>query len=182
MKKRFSLRMALRLAARFLLIGIATLAAAYIALEAAVTTSIRKDLERVFGNDYAVLLMHIGGEPVESIRLYKLLYVLYDYNFTDRYPGEGSGNFTGKKHYIIMLVSDNRMLRIPTWSFRKFSMDWRSRPGSDDMIENLFERDVPLYTYTDDTRVKRQGIWYKDEGMNHPALGVYGRHNKLSRW
>jgi hypothetical protein len=147
----------------------------YFSVEQAVLIKMRSDLKYVYGDDYAILRLHMGGETFAEPSLWRMLELVYDYNFTDGYEPQGSGHFTGKKYYLTLLVSDNKSIRSCNWSFRMFKLDFDTYEAAWDIIDNLPERTADLYRFTESSRVRRCGLWCCGENFNHCDTHFYYR-------
>lgn len=151
------------------------LISAYVVMDQMITAKIRHDLHVAYGDDYAVLAMRMGGAPVREPSLWKFLRLLFDYNCTDRYPPQGSGMFTGKKNYLLMLVGDNKVVRNCHWSFRQWGLV--SDPGIQDcdIITNMVPALQPVYRFDPGNRSMRRGIWLTGESFNSDETEFYWR-------
>ena len=169
-----------RLFVRFAVLSLSFLLVAYIAVEQVMMFNIRKGLEQQYGDNYAILSLHMGGRAAEKPSLFRMLMLVYEYNFTDQFRPEGSGGFTGKKYYLTLLVSNNRIVQSCNWSFRMFKLDFDTATNAWDTIDNLSEKDAVLYGFTERSREKRLGLWFSSDKLNNEKFSYYYRELKSS--
>ena len=143
--------------------------------EKIIVTKMATDLSKKYGNDYGILRLHMGGEPVVEPCGFTFVKLLYEYNFTDDYKPQGSGGFTGKSCYLLMLITDNTKITDCYWSFREFRLVFSVSDLPCDYIKNLTESTAQLYSYGETTRTKRLGMMFCDKKLNDPRLTVYYR-------
>lgn len=156
-------------------LGLAVLVC-YFCVEQAMLFKMRKALRSAYGDNYAILSLHMGGEPFEKPVLWRMLRLAYEYRVSDEYLPQGSGGFTGKKFYLTMLLTDNEVVSDAHWSFRGFELEIdRGGVVPWDYIKYLWEETADLYRFTAENRVQRQGLWYKTEGLNHSEVHFYYR-------
>jgi len=155
---------------------VAVVLAVYVVAEQAMLRRIRSELNNIHPNGYAILGLRTGGEVAEIPNLWRMLSLAYTYRYSGRYLPEGSGGFTGKKNYLLMMVSDNQAIYLHTWSFRMFGLDPDySRPGRNDIIANLPDDSRWLYQFNAAKRFRRKGLWFCGSHVNHPDLKYYWR-------
>jgi hypothetical protein len=148
----------------------------YFCIEQAMLFKISKELKRTYGDNYAVLSLHMGGKSFAKPALWRMLRLVYEYRVSDKYLPQGSGRFTGKKYYLTMLLTDNEVIKVAHWSFRGFQLKIAEDRGAPwDYIKYLPAETVDLYRFNEENRTKRQGLWYKTEAFNHPELSFYYR-------
>ena len=169
-----------RLLGRYAVLGLSFLLVAYIAVEQVMMFNIRKSLEQQYGENYAILRLHMGGRSAEKPSLFRMLMLVYEYNFTGRYQPEGSGGFTGKKCYLTLLVSNNKIIQSCGWSFRMFKLDFDAATNPWDIIDNLSEDDAVLYGFTERSREKRSGLWFSKDNLNSQKVFFYYREFKTT--
>ena len=153
-------------------------AATYLALEQAMLSKIRSDIKAALGDDYAIIALHMEGKDYDRPSLWPMLKsaFLYETNITGEYTPEGSGGFTGKHHYLALLISDNKVITFCDWSFRSWALvfdGYEKQPY--DLIENLSESDQRLYSYEAANLVKRNGLFYNDQILNNEKISFYYR-------
>jgi len=157
------------------LIVLIILVASYVLAAWIMNRKIRNDIREEHGDDYAIIALHMGGRPYAKPSLWRMLNVVYDYSHEEKYPPQGTGRYTGKQYYLTMLVSDNDCVRDCYWSFREFGMVFHDTIVPWDIIENLPEETAHLYSYTKESRVRHNGLWYSEEHLNHPNINFYYR-------
>jgi hypothetical protein len=159
---------------KLLLIILSGMFLAYAMAEHLFVWQIRNVLARRHVEGYAILNLHIGGQPVATPSLWRVLALLCKYECADEFQPRGSGGFTGKRNYLALLVSDNRTISAYNWSFRKFTLDeW---PSADcDTIDNLTEAAARLYLVRMDSRIRRRGLWFCGEQFNVDNRAFYYR-------
>ena len=160
-------------ARRFLITAgvlLALLIIGYLTAEQIVIGRIRADLKRAHGDDYAILRMNMGGRPAESPSLARMLMLAHEYRYSDLYLPQGSGGFTGKKNYLVILVSDNTSVQSYDWSVRLFRLDEETSPTR---IDDIREQNREIYSYEAPTRKRRNGLWFKGEAFNNPKASFY---------
>lgn len=135
---------------------------------------IRSNITNRYGEDYAILGCHIGGESIDEPHLRQLVIPVLDYNFTDKYKPEGSAGMTGKKYYLTMLISDNQKIVDCHWSFRLLRLVFEEESLPCDFIDNLPKEIVPLYSFDDSSRVERRGLWFA-KNCNNEDIKFYYR-------
>ena len=147
----------------------------YLSAEQILLAKIRSDLHRHSGDDYAIIALHIGGENNRAPSLFKMLYWVYEYNFTEDYKPMGTGHFTGKHYYLTALFTDNQNIRDCHWSFRRFGLQFDDDLAPWDVIDHLPPDKASLYRFDAGTRKKRKGLWLVGENFNHQAIRFYYR-------
>jgi len=147
----------------------------YFVAEGVMMARIRSVLRSEYPNGYAVLRLHMGGESYETPSLMEMLRLVHEYKTSDEYQPQGSAGLTGKKHYLTILVSDNRAIQRFDWSFRKFSLIKGAGEAPCDIIANLPDKDQPFYQYRNVDLVCRADIWYVVANFNHPDSSFYYR-------
>jgi len=156
-------------------VGLAILLiATYIGVEQAILARIRYDLKRMHDDDYAIIRLHMGGEPMAMPSLLRMLKLFLAYEYSGDYEPQGSGGFTGKKNYLLMMVSNNKVVYNYKWSFRLFRLD-RDDPAPWDIIANLPEGTRTLYAFSTSERFRRRGLWFCGEHFNNPSTTFYYR-------
>ncbi len=151
----------------------------YFGVEMAITAQIRSELKNQYKDDYVILRLHMGGEDFNTPELWKMLWLIYEYNYTDGYEPQGSGGYTGKKYYLTILVSDNKIIRDFYWSFRNFNLDTDSDKDIPetpwDVIENLPKGTAAMYSFNESDRVRRRGLWFSSKNFQNKAIRFYYR-------
>ena len=150
--------------------GLAITLMAYMSVEQLMLSRVRTQLKQRHGNDYAILALHMGGEPAEVPRLWHMLSLARQYRFSNEYKPQGSGGFTGKRNYLVILVTDKTSVRAYNWSFRQFSLDNHT---SVTPIEQIVEGKRELYEFNPDDRLKRRGCWFAGTRFNNPDIRFY---------
>ena len=143
----------------------------------------RSDIEASVGQDYAILALHMGGNDSERPSLWEMLKIvfLYETNLTGEYSPQGSGGYTGKKHYLALLISDNNEITFCEWSFRNWGLVFDQEETMPwDVIEHLPEADQPLYRYNDAELEKRSGLRCINTHFNDERIRFYYRKVKES--
>ena len=153
----------------------------YLGAERAMLGKIRSDIQASVGQDYAILALHMGGNDFKRPSLWEMLKLvfLYETNLTGEYSPQGSGGYTGKKHYLALLISDNNEITFCEWSFRNWGLVFdqeETRPW--DVIDLLSEADQPLYRYNDAELEKRGGLKCINTHFNDEQIRFYYRKVK----
>ena len=125
---------------------------------------IRSELKARFGDDYAIVRIHSGGEPMMRPSLRRILWLAYHYKYSGEYEPMGTGRFTGKQNYLLFLVSDNEHLHTLHWSFREFRLNGDEALVWWDDIRNQRDSLHAYYGFDPDERIRIDGIWC------HPQL------------
>lgn len=152
-------------------------------VQKAINNKIKKDIECHVGDKYAILALHSGGENYETPSIWQLikLVFLYETNITGEYTPAGSGRFTGKNHYIAILITDNTQIHFAEWSFRHWGLVFGELMPCD-KIENLIEADQDLYRFKSSDLEQRRGLIYKDSTFNDEDIAFYWRQiDELSK-
>jgi len=147
-----------------------------ICLQTAVDYKIKRDIECHVGDKYAILALHSGGKNFESPSVWQLmkLFFLYKTNITKDYRPSGSGGFTGKNHYIAILITDNIQIHFAEWSFRNLGLVFGDLMPHD-KIENLSDADQDLYCFKSSDLEQRRGLIYKASTLNDDGIRFYWR-------
>ena len=141
---------------------------------------IKDDIESALGNDYAIIALHVAGEDSHRPNLWKMLKkaIIYELNINGEYSPQGTGRYTGKKHHLAILISNNSEIIFGEWSFRKWSLILDDRFLSWDLIENLSDSDQKLHSFTAEDIKNLEGLNYKDEVLNDEEISFYYRTMK----
>ena len=139
---------------------------------------IKGDIESSLGNNYAIIALHVAGEDSHRPNLWKMLKkaIIYELNINGEYtPYRG---YTGKKHHLAILISNNNEIIFGEWSFRKWSLILDDSFLSWDLIENLSDSDQKLHSFVSEDIKNREGLNYKDEVLNDEEISFYYRTMK----
>ena len=145
--------------------------ASYFIAEQSMFARIRRHLDRIYGNEYAILRINIGGIPVDAPSLLAMLRLAYVYRFSDDYRPQGTGGFTGKKNYLVIMISDNDSVCSYNWSFLRFQLEEHVPPAR---IIDMPEGDTNHYIYNPEGRVRRRGLLLSGNNFNNPKACFYG--------
>ena len=165
-------------------IVLVVLGVAYFGIEKAIVAKMRSNLDSIYGDNYAILALHMGGKNFSKPSLWQMLTLIHEYNFTDGYEPQGSGHFTGKQYYLTILISNNEVISDCNWSFRMFKLDFGYfDPYANvadvkipwDIIDNLPDSTASFYRFKESGRVKRNGMWFVDEYFNSESISFYHR-------
>ena len=161
-----------------LIIGIVSYAVA----EKFLILKIKDDIESALGNDYAIIALHVAGKDSHRPNLFRMLKkaLIYELNINGEYSPQGTGRYTGKKHHLAILISNNRKIIFGEWSFRKWSLILDDSFLSWDLIENLSDSDQKLHSFAATDIKNREGLNYKDEVLNNDEISFYYRTMKPS--
>lgn len=161
----------------YIIIPLILLSLVYISAERMLISKIKNDIESSFGNEYAVIALHVAGENSQKPSLWRMLKkaMIYELNINGEYTPTGSGGYTGKKHHLAILITNNQEITFGEWSFRNWSLILSDYSSSWDIIENLSESDQELYSYEREDINKRGGISYKDRVLNDNEISFYYR-------
>ena len=142
---------------------------------------IKGNIEESLGNDYAIIALHMEGKDFDQPSLWRMLRqaFLYETNITGLYTPQGSGGFTGKKHYLALLISDNEKISFGKWSFRNWDLVINQYGISNyDIIDNLSVVDQKLYKYEQSEIDVNQGLNYNFRVLNDDQISFYYRRVK----
>ena len=122
----------------------------YLGAERAMLGKMRSDIEASVGQDYAILALHMGGNDFERPSLWEMLKLvfLYETNLTGEYSPQGSGGYTGKKHYLALLISDNNEITFCEWSFRIGGWYSTKKRRCHGMLSSIFLKPISHCTAT----------------------------------
>jgi hypothetical protein len=164
-----------------LIIGIVS----YTVAEKFLIWKIKDDIESALGNDYAIIALHVAGEDSHRPNLFRMLKkaLIYELNINGEYSPQGTGRYTGKKHHLAILISNNSEIIFGEWSFRNWSLIFYDSFFYDsfiswDLIENLSDSDQQLYSFDAEDIKNREGLNYKDEVLNDKGINFYYRTMK----
>lgn len=152
----------------------------YMLVEKVWIGKIKDDIESILGSDYAIIALHIAGEDSHRPNLFRMLKqaLIYEMNINGEYTSTGSGGFTGKKHHLAILISDNQRILFGEWSFRYAGLIFNDTFSSCDYIENLSATDQNLHSFDAEDITKREGLNYKDGVLNDNKIRFYYRSTK----
>ena len=141
---------------------------------------IKDDIESTLGSDYAIIALHVAGEDSHRPNLLRMLKkaLIYELNINGEYTPTGSGGFTGKKHHLAILISDNQRILFGEWSFRNVGLIFNDTFSYCDFIENLSAIDQELHSFDAEGINNREGLNYKDEVLNDEEISFYYRTMK----
>lgn len=153
----------------------------YLVTEKLWISKIKDDIESSLGTNYAILALHVAGENSHRPNLFSMLKkaLIYEVNINGEYTPKGSGGYTGKRHHLAVLISDNEKIFMAEWSFRKVGLILGDSFAPWDFIENLPEDDKRLYTFDSADINNREGLNYKDTVLNDEEVSFYYRSTKL---
>ena len=150
----------------------------YLGAERLLLSTIKNGIEETIGEDYAIIALHTEGKNHHRPSLWRMLRqaIWYELNINGEFTPQGSGGFTGKKHYLALLISDNEKIFFCDWSFRNWGINFESwKTRKDDIIKNLTQSDQILYSYkVSDTEI-RNGLKYNPKILNDDRLRFYWR-------
>lgn len=149
--------------------------AAFFIAEEIMCRRISAALHREYGDNYAILRLHMGGVPAEKPSLWRMLNLAYEYRYSGNYEPEGSGNLTGKKNYLLLMLSDNTTVKDANWSFIDFDLDMSDSTAPWDVLDNLPENEADYYRYNPENRIRRRGLWFAGDSFNNPDTHFYYR-------
>jgi hypothetical protein len=155
---------------RFLIVVVIVLALGLPCLQWRVSSEMKSYLSNLYGDTYAVLRMNIGGEPVQTVSAWRMTQLLFEYRYSETYRPQGSGGFTGKKNYLVVLVGDNQSVSAHNWSFRSLGFD---RHTTDTPIDTIRSSDQERYSYEEDNRKRINGVWRIGMEFNNPKVRFY---------
>jgi hypothetical protein len=155
---------------RFLIVVVIVLALGLLCLQWRVSSEMKCYLSDLYGDTYAVLRMNIGGEPVQTVSAWRMTQLLFEYRYSETYRPQGSGGFTGKKNYLVVLVGDNVKVSAHNWSFRSLGFD---RHTTDAPIDTIRWTDQEAYRYANDKRKRVNGVWRTGVEVNNPKARFY---------
>lgn len=116
----------------------------YLCAERLLLNTIKNDIEGMIGEDYAIIALHTEGEDHHRPSLWRMLRqaIWYELNINGVFTPQGSGGFTGKKHYLALLISNNEKIIFCDWSFRNWGINFESwKTRENDIIKNLTQSD-----------------------------------------
>lgn len=145
----------------------------FLSAEQAMLARITETLESAYGDDYAIVALHMDGNEHDQPSLRSMLLTAFKYEFSPNYEPQGSGNITGKRNHLIFITTDNRHVYTWHWSFRAFTIE-RDSIHSDE-IANLNPDVARLYQFNPTQQVRRNGLWYIRDNLNHPDISFYSR-------
>ena len=153
----------------------------YLLAEKVLMGKIKDDIESSLGNDYAIIALHVAGENSHRPALWRMLKkaLIYELNINDEYSPMGSGRYTGKKHHLAILISNNEQIIFAEWSFRSFGLVFQASEYIPyDVIKNLPESDQKIHSFVVEDIKNREGLNYKDEVLNDEQISFYYRAMK----
>ena len=153
----------------------------YLVAEKLLIGKIKNDIESSLGTNYAILALHVAGENSHRPILWKMLKkaIIYELNVNGEYSPKGTGRYTGKRHHLAILISNNEKIFMAEWSFRSLGLILGDFFAPWDFIENLPEDDKRMYTFDLADIKNREGLNYKDTVLNDDEkVSFYYRHTK----
>ena len=134
------------------------------------------NVQNRFGNQYAIVAANQNGKAGVAFNMYRTsAHLLYTYFFPP--VPQGSGHFTGTRHHLIVLISNNKLVEIGTWSFRSFSLEFDNH-GIE--IAAMDPTLMQFYQYKEVELINFRGLRIKNIGKP-PGVSFYIPGWSLSR-